>query len=81
VQRGGYDAAAAQYALALDLRPQAAAPHYGLAVAAARRHDENTMAQELRRAVQLDRKLATQAVEDLEFQEYAQGAAFREALK
>jgi hypothetical protein len=81
VQRGGYDAAAAQYALALDLRPQAAAPHYGLAVAAARRHNENNMAQELTRAVQLDRKLATQAVEDLEFQEYAQGQAFREALK
>jgi hypothetical protein len=81
VQRGGYDAAAAQYTLALDLRPQAAAPHYGLAVAAARRHDENAMAQELTRAVQLDRKLATQAVEDLEFAQYAQGTAFREALK
>ena len=64
-----------------SLRPRAAAPHYGLAVAAARRHDENAMAQELTRAVQLDRKLATQAVEDLEFQEYAQGKAFREALK
>jgi tetratricopeptide (TPR) repeat protein len=81
VQRGGYDAAAAQYTLALDLRPQAAAPHYGLAVAAARRHDETTMAQELRRAVQLDRNLSTQAVEDLEFQDYAQRPAFREALK
>lgn len=81
VQQGGYAAAAAQYSLALDLRPQAAAPHYGLAVAAARRHDEATMAQELRRAVQLDRALSTQAVEDLEFQDYAQGPAFREALK
>jgi len=81
LQRGGYDAAAAQYTLALDLRPQAAAPHYGLAVAAARRHDENTMGQELRRAVQLDRNLSTQAVEDLEFQEYAQRPAFREALR
>jgi tetratricopeptide (TPR) repeat protein len=81
LQRGGYDAASAQYSLALDLRPQAAAPHYGLAVAAARRHDENTMGQELRRAVQLDRNLSTQAVEDLEFQDYAQRPAFREALK
>ena len=81
VQKGGYDAAAAQYSLALDLRPQAAAPHYGLAVAAARRHDEATVAQQLRQAVQLDRTLATQAVEDLEFQDYAQGSAFREALK
>jgi tetratricopeptide (TPR) repeat protein len=81
VQRGGYDAAAAQYTLALDLRPQAAAPHYGLAVAAARRHDENTMAQELRRAVQLDRNLSTQAVEDLEFQDYVQRPPFRDALK
>ncbi|MVN76960.1 hypothetical protein GO988_11550 [Hymenobacter sp. HMF4947] len=81
VQKGGYDAAAAQYSLALDLRPQAAAPHYGMAVAAARRHDEATMAQQLRQAVQLDRNLATQAVEDLEFQDYVQGTAFREALK
>ncbi len=81
VQRGAYDAAAAQYQLALDLRPQAAAPHYGLAVAAARRHDEPALADELRKAIHLNRALATQAVEDLEFQDYAQGKAFREALK
>ena len=81
VQQGGYDAAAAQYSLALDLRPQAAAPHYGLAVAAARRRDEATMAQELRRAVALDRNLSTQAVEDLEFEGYLQRPAFRDALK
>ena len=81
VQAGGYDAAAAQYWQALALRPQAAAPHYGLAVTAARRHDEATLAQQLRQAVLLDRDLATQAVEDLEFQDYAQRLAFREALK
>ncbi|GAB3638129.1 hypothetical protein GCM10027422_37190 [Hymenobacter arcticus] len=81
VQSGAYDAAAAQYRLALDLRPQAAAPHYGLAVAAARRHDEATLATELRQAVQLNRDLATQATEDLEFQDYVQRSAFREALK
>jgi tetratricopeptide (TPR) repeat protein len=81
VQRGAYDAAAAQYRLALDLRPQAADPHYGLAVAAARRHDEAAMADELRQAVRLNRALATQATEDLEFQGYVQGKAFREALK
>ena len=67
VQKTGYDLAADQYRLALSRRPQAAAPHYGLAVAAARRHDEATMAEELRQAVQLDRNLATQATEDLEF--------------
>gem|GEM_PF-938696 len=81
VQQGGYDAAAAQYKLALDLRPQAAAPHYGLAVAAARRHDEAIAADELRQAVHLDHNLATQATEDLEFQDYVQRPAFREALK
>ena len=81
VQKGGYDAAAAQYAQALALRPQAAAPHYGLAVAAARCHDEAAMAQELHQAVRLDRDLATQATEDLEFASYVQGEAFREALK
>jgi len=81
VQRGAYDAAAAQYHLALDLRPRAAAPHYGLAVAAARRHDEPALADELRQAVRLDHDLATQATEDLEFQDYVQRLAFREALK
>lgn len=81
VQRGAYDAATAQYRLALDLRPQAADPHYGLAVAAARRHDEATLASELRQAVRLNHDLATQAVEDLEFLDYVQGKAFREALK
>ncbi|MGI4872722.1 MAG: hypothetical protein ACRYFX_16300 [Janthinobacterium lividum] len=81
VQKGGYDLAADQYRLALALRPQAAAPHYGLAVAAARRHDEAAAAAELRQAVLLDRNIATQAVEDLEFQDYVQGKAFREALK
>ena len=81
VQRGAYDAAAAQYHLALDLRPQAAAPHYGLAVAAARRHDEATLAEELQKAVHLNHELATQATEDLEFQDYVQRPAFREALK
>ncbi|MGI4741454.1 MAG: tetratricopeptide repeat protein [Janthinobacterium lividum] len=81
VQQGGYDAAAAQYKLALDLRPQAAAPHYGLAVAAARRHDEAAAADELHQAVRLDHNLATQATEDLEFQDYVQRPAFREALK
>ncbi|NML63740.1 hypothetical protein HHL22_00820 [Hymenobacter sp. RP-2-7] len=80
-QQGGYDAAAAQYQLALDLRTRAAAPHYGLAVAAARRHDEAVMARELHQAVLLDPNLATQATEDLEFASYVQGAAFREALK
>ena len=81
VQSGAYDAAAAQYRLALDLRPRAAAPHYGLAVAAARRHDEPTLAAELHQAMLLNHDLATQATEDLEFQDYVQGAAFREALK
>jgi tetratricopeptide (TPR) repeat protein len=81
VQRGAYDAATAQYRLALDLRPQAADPHYGLAVAAARRHDEATLATELHQAVRLNHDLATQATEDLEFQDYVQGKAFREALK
>jgi len=81
VQQGGYEAAAAQYRLALTLRPAAAAPHYGLAVAAARQHDEIGAAQALRAAVTQDRALATQAVEDLEFAEYVQGQAFREALR
>jgi tetratricopeptide (TPR) repeat protein len=77
----GYEAAAAQYRQALTLRPAAAAPLYGLAVVAARQQDEATMGTLLQQAVTLDRSLAQQAVEDLEFQGYAQGKMFREALK
>ncbi|OGX92055.1 hypothetical protein [Hymenobacter coccineus] len=81
VQKGGYDLAEAQYRQALARRPGAPAALYGLAVVAARRHDEAQLATYLQQAVAADRTLANQAVEDLEFQDYAQGEAFREALK
>ncbi|MGI4886749.1 MAG: hypothetical protein ACRYFR_17470 [Janthinobacterium lividum] len=81
VQKGGYDLAEAQYRQALARRPGAPGALYGLAVVAARRHDEPQLAAYLRQAVAADRALANQAVEDLEFQDYAQSEAFREALK
>ena len=81
VLKGGYDLAEAQYRQALARRPAAPGALYGLAVVAARRHDEPQLANWLRQAVAADRRLANQAVEDLEFQDYAQGEAFREALK
>ena len=81
LMRGYYDAAGEQYALARTRRPAAAAPRYGLAVVAARQQRPADMADLLRQAVLLDRTYATRAVEDLEFQEYAQQPAFREALK
>ncbi|AMJ65837.1 hypothetical protein AXW84_10650 [Hymenobacter sp. PAMC 26628] len=81
VQKGGYDLAEAQYRQALARRPGAPAALYGLAVVAARRHDEAQLATCLHQAVAADHTLAAQAVEDLEFQDYVQGEAFREALK
>ena len=81
VQKGGYDLAEAQYRRALARRPGAPGAFYGLAVVAARRHDEAQLATYLRQAVAADHTLATQAVEDLEFQDYAQGEAFRKALE
>ena len=81
VQKGGYDLAEAQYRQALARRPGAPSALYGLAVVAARRHDEAQLATYLHQAIAADHALATQAVEDLEFQDYAQGEAFREALK
>jgi tetratricopeptide (TPR) repeat protein len=77
----GYDAATEQYQQAQALRPTAAAPSYGLAVVAARRHDEAALGQQLKAAVALDRAYAQRAVEDLEFQDYTQSKVFREALK
>jgi Tfp pilus assembly protein PilF len=81
VGREGYEAALEQYRLAQTLRPSAAAPFYGMAVVAARQKDEAAVGQFLKQAVALDRTYAQRAVEDLEFQDYAQGKVFREALK
>ena len=81
VGRENYEAALEQYHAAQALRPTAAAPIYGLAVVAARQKDEVAVGTYLKQAVALDRRYAQRAVEDLEFQDYAQGKGFREALK
>ena len=81
VLKGGYDAAADAYKAAQQLRPTAAAPLYGQAVVAARQKNETVLGELLRQAVALDRSYAQRAVEDLEFQDYAQSKTFREALK
>ena len=79
--REHYDLALAQYRAAQTWRPTAAAPLYGMAVVAAREHDEITAGTFLKQAVALDRSYAQRAVEDLEFQDYVQGKVFREALR
>ena len=81
VGREHYEVALEQYRLAQALRPAAAAPVYGQAVVAARQKDEAAVGQLLKQAVALDRRYAQRAVEDLEFQDYAQGKVFREALR
>ncbi len=81
VGREHYDLALEQYCLAQTLRPAAAAPVYGMAVVAARQKNEAAVGTYIKQAVALDRRYAQRAVEDLEFQDYAQGKVFREALK
>ncbi|WP_216725958.1 tetratricopeptide repeat protein [Hymenobacter siberiensis] len=81
VGREHYELAQEQYQLAQALRPTAAAPIYGLAVVAARQKNEAAVGTFLKQAVALDRSYAQRAVEDLEFQDYAQGKVFREALQ
>jgi tetratricopeptide (TPR) repeat protein len=81
VSREHYDLALEQYRLAQALRPNAAAPIYGMAVVAARQNNEVALGNFLQQAVALDRRYAQRAVEDLEFQDYAQGKVFREALR
>ncbi|WP_310391714.1 tetratricopeptide repeat protein [Hymenobacter sp.] len=81
VGREGYEPALEQYRAAQALRPTAAAPVYGMAVVAARQQNEAAVGTFLKQAVALDRRYAQRAVEDLEFQEYAQGKVFREALR
>ena len=73
--------ARAHYQQAATQRPSAGAPFYGQAIIAARQKDEAAAGQLLAQAVQLDRSLAQQAVEDLEFMDIAQSKPFREALK
>jgi tetratricopeptide (TPR) repeat protein len=79
--KGAYSDARLAYDDAHRLRPAAAAPLYGLAVVAARQHNEAALGDWLRQAVALDRSYAQRAVEELEFQDYAQNKVFREALK
>ena len=81
VGREHYELAQTQYRLAQSLRPTAAAPIYGLAVVAARQHDETTMGTLLKQAVAHDRRNAQRAVEDLEIQDYSQSKVFKEALR
>lgn len=79
--KGNYEGAAGIYQEALTLKPNDPLAYYCLAVVAARQKDETAMGQNLRRAVQLDRKFANRAVEDLEFAEYAKGKVFLEVLR
>ena len=81
VGREHYALAQEQYQLAQTLRPAAAAPIYGLAVVAARQQNEAAVGNFLKQAITLERSYAQRAVEDLEFQDYAQGKVFREALR
>ena len=81
VGREHYELASEQYRLAQTLRPTAAAPVYGMAVVAARQKNEAAVGTLLKQAVALDRRYAQRAVEDLEFQDLAQGKVFREALR
>ena len=81
VGREHYEVALEQYRLAQALRPTAAAPVYGMAVVAARQKNEAAVGTLLKQAVALDRRYAQRAVEDLEFQDLAQGKVFREALR
>ncbi|SHL85092.1 TPR repeat-containing protein [Hymenobacter psychrotolerans DSM 18569] len=79
--KGNYPGATGIYQEALALKPNDPLAYYCLAVVAARQKDEAQMGQNLRRAVQLDRKFASRAVEDLEFAEYAKGKVFLEVLR
>ena len=69
------------YEEALKLKPNDPLAYYCLAVVAARQKDEAQMGQHRRRAVQLDRKFAQRAVEDLEFMDLARSKTFLEVLR
>ncbi|WP_331144775.1 tetratricopeptide repeat protein [Hymenobacter sp.] len=69
------------YEDALKLKPNDPLAYYCLAVVAARQKDEAQVGENLRRAVQLDRKFAQRAVEDLEFMDMARSKTFLEVLR
>ncbi|UOG76782.1 tetratricopeptide repeat protein [Hymenobacter tibetensis] len=79
--KSNYPGAHNIYQEALTLKPNDPLAYYCLAVVAARQKDEAQMGENLRHAVQLDRKFAQRAVEDLEFMDMARTKTFLEVLR
>ena len=65
---------------AIEANNDNALAYYGAAIAAAGMNNADQMAEMLGKAVDLDPEMADYAMDDLEFAEYAETQAFKDAL-
>jgi len=75
-----FTAAKSGFAAETAASPSDAMGFYGAAVTAARMQDEATLTTNLKKAVGLDKNLAAKAISDLEFMNYQNSAAFKDAV-
>lgn len=78
---GQYDAAMATLNEAASAEGSTGEAHYLMAVAAARQKNEAGVTQHLQQAIQKNSELRAKALEDLEFNAYANSESFRNAIK
>ena len=81
LQGVNYDAAIASMVSATQKNPDDAISQYGLAIAYARKGDENNMASALKKACELDGDLKAKAAKDVEFDKFSASQSFKDAIK
>jgi tetratricopeptide (TPR) repeat protein len=76
-----FERARASFDEAIAADKNLAIAYYGSAIAASRLGNEQRVADMLKQAITLDNSLRARALEDLEFEQYAQSQSFREAVR
>ena len=75
-----YEGAQEFYTTALEHNPNDALAHYCLAIIGARTQKEQMLEEHLRKAVRADQSFTQKAISDLEFKDYRDKAAYKDAL-
>jgi tetratricopeptide (TPR) repeat protein len=76
-----YEGAQEFYNRALELQPNDALANYSLAVIAARTKNEPMLTTHLRQSMRTDNSYTVKAIEDMEFDAYRAGQAYKDAFK
>ncbi|MEJ8802693.1 tetratricopeptide repeat protein [Pontibacter sp. H249] len=75
-----YKGAQEFYTSALELKPNDALAYYSMAIIGARTQNEQMLESNLRQAVRADKSFTQKAINDLEFSDYRNKAAYKDAL-